>query len=184
MSITVTQYIRNELAKVLGSEVIVSDEAIGRSMLVCHMLSTGEMTLKELIPTAEKHAELIYAVAYELYQNNKIEKAYCLFAALCAYDPKCIKFLEGWAATSKLLKKYQEATVALFTLTQVDPINLSYYPELGEMLYKLQQPEAAVKCCEGVEKLAKEEPFKSKNKDLDVLVKKVNVLRKVFTSKK
>ncbi len=184
MSITVAQYIRNELAKALGSEVTVSDEAIGRSLLVSHMLSTGEMTLKDLIPTAEKHAELLYAVAYEFYQNNKIEKAYCLFAALCAYDPKCIKFLEGWAATSKLLKKYQEATIALFTLTQVDPINLSYYPELAEMLYKLQQPEAAVKCCEAVEKLSKEEPFKSKNKSLDVLVKKTVALRKAFTSKK
>lgn len=183
MSITVAQYIRNELAKVLGSEVEISDEEIGRSLLVSHMLSTGQMTLKELIPTAGKHAELLYAAAYEFYQNNKIEKAYCLFAALCAYDPKCIKFLEGWAATSKLLKKYQDATVALFTLTQVDPINLSYYPDLAEMLYKLQQPEAAVKCCEGVAQLAKEEPFKSKNKNLDALVKKVAALRKTFTSK-
>ena len=92
--------------------------------------------------------------------------------------------MEGWAATSKLLKKYQEATVALFTLTQVDPINLSYYPELAEMLYKLQQPEAAVKCCEAVENLSKEEPFKSKNKSLDALVKKTVALRKAFTSKK
>ena len=184
MSITVAQYIRNELAKALGSEVKISDEEIGRSMLVCHMLSTGEMTLKDLIPTAEKHAELIYAAAYEWYQNNKIEKAYRLFAALCLYDPKCIKFLEGWAATSKLLKKYPEAAVALFTLTEVDPINLSYYPDLAETLYKLQQPEAALKCCEAVEKLAKEEPFKSENKNLDALVKKVAAMRKAFTSKK
>ena len=184
MSITVAQYIRNELAKALGSEVTVSDEDIGRSLLASHMLSTGQMTLKELLPTAAKHAELLYAVAYELYQNNKIEKAYCLFAALCTYDPKRIKFLEGWAATSKLLKKYQEATVALFTLTQVDPINLSYYPELAEMLCKLQQPEAAVKCCEAVVQLAKEEPFKSKNKDLDACVKRATALRKAFTSKK
>ena len=71
MSITVAQYIRNELAKALGSEATVSDEEIGRSLLVNHMLSTGEMTLKDLIPTAEKHAELLYAVAYEFYQNNK-----------------------------------------------------------------------------------------------------------------
>ncbi len=184
MSVTVAHYIRNELAKALGSEVTVSDEDIGRSLLVSHMLSTGQMTLKELIPTAGKHAELLYAVAYELYQNNKIEKAYCLFAALCAYDPKCTKFLEGWAATSKLLKKYQEATVALFTLTQVNPIHLSYYPEIAEMLYKQQQPEAAVKCCEAVEKLAEEEPFKSKNKDLDTCVKRAAALRKAFTSKK
>ena len=148
------------------------------------MLSTGEMTLKDLIPTAEKHAELIYAAAYEWYQNNKIEKAYRLFAALCLYDPKCIKFLEGWAATSKLLKKYPEAAVALFTLTEVDPINLSYYPDLAETLYKLQQLEAALKCCEAVEKLAKEEPFKSENKNLDALVKKVAAMRKAFTSKK
>ena len=32
MSITVAQYIRNELAKALGSEAIVSDEEIGRSL--------------------------------------------------------------------------------------------------------------------------------------------------------
>lgn len=183
MSITVAQYIRNELAKALGSEVTVSDEDIGRSLLVSHLLSTGQMTLKELIPTAEQHAELLYAAAYELYQNNKIEKAYCLFAALCVYDPKSIKFLEGWAATSKLLKKYREATVALFTLTEIDPINLSYYPELAEMLYKLQQPEAAVKCCEAVEKLSKEEPFKSKNKDLATCLKRATALRRAFTSK-
>ena len=184
MSITVAQYIRNELTKALGPEVKISDEEIGRSLLVGHMLSTGQMTPKELIPTAAKHAELLYAAAYELYQDSKIEKAYCLFAALCAYDPKCIKFLEGWAATSKLLKKYQEATVALFTLTEVNPINLSYYPDLAEMLYKQQQPEAAVKCCEAVAQLAKQEPFKSENKDLDALVKKAAALRKAKKKKK
>ena len=62
MSITVAQYIRNELAKALGSEVTLSDEAIGRSMLVSHMLSTGEMTLKDLIPTAEKHGSRLKAL--------------------------------------------------------------------------------------------------------------------------
>ena len=184
MSTTVAQYIRNELAKAIGPEVTVNDEEIGRSLLVSHLLSTGQMTLKELIPTVGKHAELLYAVAYEFYQNNKIEKAYRLFAALCAYDPKCIKFLEGWAVTSKLLKKYRDATVALFTLTQIDPINLSWYPDLAEMLYKLQQPEAAVKCCEAVEKLSKEEPFQSKNKDLSTCLKRAATLRKIFISKK
>ena len=183
MSVTIAQYLRNELAKTFGSEVIVNDEDVGRSLLIGHLLSRGEITLKELLPTAEKHAQLLYAVAYEFYQRDQIENAYKLFAMLCIYDPKDIKFLKGWAATAKLLKKYNEAVFAYYTLTEIDPIKLSHYLDLAEAFYKIHQSETAVKCCEVIERLAKEEPFKSGNDDLETCLQKATTIRKALTRK-
>lgn len=184
MSITVIQYIRNELLKTFP-EATVSNEDITRSLIAGNMLSTGKMTLKDLIPTAKKHAELLYAAAYEFYQKNQIEKAYRLFAVLCAYDPKCVKFLEGWGVTCKLLKKHNEALIAYYTISNVDPLNIVCFLDMAEEFFKIKQPDTAIKCCEAVERMAKEEPWQSEHKkDLDAYVKKVAALRKAFTSKK
>lgn len=184
MSVSLIQGIRKELAKVLGPKITLKNEDIAKSLLVGSMFSSGKITLKDLLPTAEKHAELLYAVAYEFYQKNQIEKAYQLFAALCAYDPKCIKFLEGWGVTCKLLKKHNEALIAYYTLLNADPLNVSRLLDMAEAFFKIHQTEAAVQCCEAVEHMAKEEPWKSEHKEnLDVWVKKAAVLRKAFAKK-
>lgn len=183
MSVPLIQYVKDELGKVFPGAT-VGDEDVTRSLLTGYMLSSGKMTLKDLIPTAGKHAEWLYAAAYEFYQNNQIEKAYKLFAALCAYDPKCVKFLEGWGATSKLLKKHNEALIAYHTLSIVDPLNVACFLDMAEEFFKIRQPETAVKCCEAAERMAKEEPWKSEHGNLDALVKKAAALRKAFTSKK
>jgi tetratricopeptide (TPR) repeat protein len=183
MSITIAQYLKNKLTKNIGDNTTVSDESIGRSLLIGHMLSRGEMTLKELLPSIKQNAQLIYAAAYEFYQKDQFEKAYNLFTMLCIYDPKNTKYLEGLAVTAKLLKKYNEALFAWYTLTEVDPIKLSYYLDLAEMFYRIHQIEAAVKCCEVIERLAQEEPFKSENDDIEMCRKKAITIRRILDEK-
>ena len=181
MSVSLIQYYRNELSKAFGREIPLTDEALANTLITGNMLQHGELTFKDLLPNAEKYAELFYALAYDCYQKNQFEKAHKFFTLLVTYDPKTAKYLKGWGATSELLKKYEEAMVAYFTLATVEPTELSHMLHLAKAFYKLNRPEEAVHCLEGIEKLSKDKLFQSDRPEFKTCVKQAAAFRQFLT---
>jgi len=182
MSISLTEYIRNELKAVLGPKANISDEAITRSLITGHLLSTGKLQVKDIIPVPQQHQDMLYATAYEFYQKQQYKDACRIFEILSVYDPQQTKYLEGLAATYHHLKQHKDALLIYCALTLIDTENLAYFLHLAEEFCKLGQFQPAIKCCEAIEYLAKEEPVKSRP-DTASFLKRANNLRTILNKK-
>ncbi|MCQ2956090.1 MAG: tetratricopeptide repeat protein [Opitutales bacterium] len=182
MSISLTQCIRNEIKAVLGPKVNLSDEAITRSLITGHLLSTGKLQVKDIIPVPQQHQDMLYATAYDFFQKQQYQDACRIFSILSVYDPQQTKYLEGLAATYHHLKQHRDALLIYCALTFIAPENLAYFLHLAEEFCKLGQFQPAIKCCEAIECLAKEEPVKS-HPDTASFLKRANNLRTILNKK-
>ena len=183
MDITISEYLQTELPKLFGSHIKLSKKEIGENLLIGHLFANGQLHLKDVLGIPQKRIEYLYAAAFELYQKDQIKDANRLFLLLCAYDPTSIRFWEGWAITSKLLQQHADALIAYQILTDLNPIKISYYLDLAEEFCKMKQIEPAIKCCEAIEYMAKEEPFSSENPDAPACLQKATILHKALTKK-
>lgn len=177
MAIADPRILLAELQKEFGSEAQnLKEETVKNCIDIGEQISQGKMRIKDVLQIPDKHMEMLYAIAYNFYQDNKIEQASKIFTMLCTYDPVSVKYWEGLGATMKLLKKYNEAICVYHILAQLHALKISYYLDLAECFIKINQPETAKQCCEMVIFMAGNETFKEENPDAaDCLVKAQNL---------
>lgn len=181
MAIADPKILLAELQKALGPEVKnISEEAIKNCIDISELISQGKMRIKDALQIPDKHMEMLYAVAYNFYQDNKFEQASKIFTMLCTYDPVEVKYWEGLGATLKLLKRYNEAVCAYYALTQLHALKISYYLDLAECFMKMNQPETAKQCCEMVIFMAENETIKVENLDAAACLERAQKLQKIL----
>ncbi len=181
MAIVDPKILLAEIKKVFGPEAQnITEETIKTCIDVSELLSQGKMRVRDALQIPQKNLEMLYAIAYNLYQDNKIEKANNIFTLLCTYDPMDIRFWEGLGATLKLLKRYNEAICAYGILIQIHALKISYYLDLTECFIKTKQLETAKQCCELVIFMAENETFKAENSDAASCLTKAKILQKVL----
>jgi len=177
MSISITQIIQDELKNAFGSEADkITKEDIILSLKLGDQLAEGNVRVKDILNISNEHMEILYTVAFESYDRKKFEDAYKTFMILCVYDPSSIKYWEGLGASQKMLKKYDEAIMSYFMLTQLHALKISYFLDLAECFLKLGQKDPCMKCCEAIIFMAQDSTYRPKNKDADECLQKANKL--------
>lgn len=170
-----------ELKKAFGPETENLDEETVRCCLEAgQQVAQGKMRIKDVLQIPDQHMKLLCSVAYQLYKNNKVERACKMFTMLCTYDPITPKYWEGLGATLRLLKKYNEAIAAYHILTQLRALKISYYLDLADCFIKINQPEVAEKCCEAVIFMAGNKTFKAENSDAADCLEKAKSLQRIL----
>ena len=170
-----------ELQKVFGSDIQkLNEETVGNCLTISELLAQGKMRVKDILQISDGHMEMLYATAYNFYQDNKIEQANKIFTMLCTYDPVESKYWEGLGATLKLLKRYKEAICAYHVLTQLHALKISYYFDLAECFLKIKQPENAKKCCDMIIFMAENKTIKAKNSDAKACLAKAKNLQRIL----
>ncbi len=126
------------------------------SQEISEALAKGEMTLKEAFDMPQDKLDMMYALAYDLYQNDKYEKATKIFNVLCIYDPLKLDYWLGLGACQKMLEQYEGAIMAYHTVLSLDPSNFVSYLDMAECLFKLKQLPAAKKFVEAMLLMSKD----------------------------
>lgn len=70
---------------------------------------TRGVTLKEIHNISDGQMDTVYGLAYEFYNQGRLEEAERYFRFLCIYDFYCVDFIMGLAAVYQLQGKFQEA---------------------------------------------------------------------------
>ena len=181
MAIADPKILLAELQKEFGPEAQnLTEETVKLCLDVGEQLSQGKVRVRDVLQIPDEHLEMLYAVAYNFYQDNKIEQASKIFVMLCTYDPVESKYWEGLGATLKLLKRYNDAVCVYYILTQLHALKISYYLDLAECFLKMNQPEAAKQCCELIIFMAENETFKAENTDAASCLEKAQRLQKIL----
>ena len=181
MAIADPKILLAELQKGFGPEAQnISEESIKNCIDIGEQLAQGKMRIRDVLQIPEKHLEMLYTIAYNFYQDNKIEQASKIFTMLCTYDPVEVKYWEGLGATLKLLKKHNEAICVYHILTQIHAIKISYYLDLAECFIKINQSETAKQCCEMVIFMAENATIKAENSDASACLEKAKNLQKIL----
>lgn len=176
-----SKLILTELKKELGPDAShLTEEIIDLNINLGQQLSQGKVRLKDVLSISDEHMETLYAIAYNYYQKNKYEDAKKLFTLLCTYDPLKYEYWEGISATSRLLNEPKEAIMAYSALLQLRPMKISYYNELAECFFKLNQKDNAKQCCEAVLIAGGSDDFRKENPDIDTCVNKAKGLLKIL----
>ena len=68
------------------------------------------ITLKEIHGISEEQMDGLYNLAYELYNQGRLDEAEKFFKFLCIYDFYSVDFLMGLAAVYQLKELYQKAS--------------------------------------------------------------------------
>ncbi len=161
----------------------IDEETVQLCMEVGEQLAQGKMRIKDVLDISDEHIEMLYTVAYELYQQKRFAEAEKIFLQICAYDPLHLKSWRGALASQVLQNKYRETIMSCYSLMQIDPLKISYYLDMAKAFYGLKQIEPAIKCCEAVEFMAKEETFILENKDANECYQKAVSMHKFLTQK-
>lgn len=181
MAIADPKILLTELQKVLGEGAKgLTEETVRNCLKVGELLSQGKTRIKDILQISDQHMEMLYMVACNFYQRNKIEKANKIFTTLCTYDPLGVKYWEGLGLTCKMLKQYNEAIAAYYMLTQLHALKISYYLDLADCFIRINQIEGAKQCCEAIIRMAKNETFKAENPDAEECSKKAETLKKIL----
>ena len=80
-------------------------------------------TLADLRGLTNDEMEAVYLIAYNFYQQGKIEEAEKVFHFLCLYGHLDKRFWMGLAACRQQLKQYQQAIAAYSYLAVIDTEN-------------------------------------------------------------
>lgn len=177
--------IHEEVKKHFGSEFGDLDpEIIKLTGDVSEMLSTGKMTLREAFDLPQEKLDLMYAIAYDLYSNDKYEKASMLFNALCVYEPLKVDYWLGLGATKKMLKEYEHAVIAYHSIISLRPTMMSPYLDMAECLLKIKQVDAAKKFLAAVVEIGKDKELAAKNSDASECVLKAKTLLELLNQSK
>lgn len=118
----------------------------------------GELYFKNILKFSDRHLDIIYSEAYNMYTAGKYEKAETAFRGLLFLDPKQAKYYLGLGACLQMQKRYVDA-LELYSLGIIqDPIFPKLYYHAAECHFALGKPEYAVKMLEGAIEAAKANP--------------------------
>ncbi|MBB5390579.1 MULTISPECIES: type III secretion system translocator chaperone SicA [unclassified Herbaspirillum] len=67
------------------------------------------VTLKEIHGISDEQMDGLYRLAYDFYQQGRLDEAEKFFRFLCIYDFYCVDFLMGLAAVYQLKEMHQKA---------------------------------------------------------------------------
>src|SRR5450830_647818 len=67
------------------------------------------VTLKEIHGISDEQMDGLYSLAYDFYEQGRLDEAEKFFRFLCIYDFYCIDFLMGLAAVYQLKEMHQKA---------------------------------------------------------------------------
>ncbi|PRC93868.1 type III secretion system translocator chaperone SicA [Solimicrobium silvestre] len=67
------------------------------------------VTLKEIHGISDEQMDGLYSLAYDFYNQGRLDEAEKFFRFLCIYDFYCVDFLMGLAAVYQLKEMYQKA---------------------------------------------------------------------------
>jgi len=83
-------------------------------------------TLGDIKGLGADHQEAIYAVAHQLYEQEKYQDAHALFSFLCLYNHLTEKFWYGLGACRHMMKNYKGAIDAYSMAAMLDMENPDY----------------------------------------------------------
>lgn len=67
------------------------------------------VSLKDIQGISDAQMDGLYSVAYDFYNQGRLDEAEKLFRFLCIYDFYCVDFLMGLAAVYQLKRMFQKA---------------------------------------------------------------------------
>lgn len=181
-NINIIKVVLAEFRKNLGSNATnITDEELNLFAEFGDQISQGKICLKEALNIPQSQMDLFYAMAYDLYQRNKYEKAETIFTLLVFCDPMEDKYWEGLAGTQKQLKKIDLALTAYAMLTQLKPKKAIYYLNLAECFLCRKQFKEATECCEAM--FFNAESFPEENQNIEMHINKAKILQNTLTKK-
>ncbi|MDR1665714.1 MAG: tetratricopeptide repeat protein [Puniceicoccales bacterium] len=145
-------------------------------------VAQGKITLGEALAIPKDKLEIMYATAYNLYNNDKYEKASTIFNVLCLYEPGNLDYWIGLGACQKLLNRYEGALISYHTILTLNPTYFTGYLELAECLFKLEQLPAAKKVIEAMLELAKNTDLVPSNETNGRALSKAQAMAKTLES--
>lgn len=119
------------------------------------------VTLKEIQGISDAQMDGLYSLAYDFYNQGKLDEAEKFFRFLCIYDFYCVEFLMGLAAVYQLKKMYQKAA-DLYAVAFAQG-NADYRPMLyaGQCQLSMGKLGKASQCFKTVIELAEDETLKA-----------------------
>ncbi|MDR2768942.1 MAG: hypothetical protein LBB19_00060 [Puniceicoccales bacterium] len=181
---SVAEKIKEELISVMGSQVENLDpEMIQLSLDLGEKLAKGEIRLADAFSIPKDKLNVMYAIAYDLYSNDKYEKAVGIFNMLCLYDPLNVDYWQGAGAAHKMLKQYEMAALAYSTLIQLRSTQMSYYLDLAECFLQMKQIENAKNCLEGVILMGEADNLKNRGSNCEAHVQRAKALLDLLEKK-
>jgi type III secretion system low calcium response chaperone LcrH/SycD len=131
------------------------------------------ITLKEIHGISDEQMDGLYSLAYDFYNQGRLDEAEKLFRFLCIYDFYCVDFLMGLAAVYQLREMYQKAAdlyAVAFSQSESD-----YRPMLysGQCQLALGKSGKAAQCFRLVIQYAKDEVLQATAEAYLVALKKV-----------
>ncbi len=181
-NINIIKVVLAELRKNLGSSATnITDEELNLFAEFGDQISQGKICLKEALNIPKSQMDLFYAMAYDLYQRNKYDKAETIFTLLVFCDPMEDKYWEGLAGTQKQLKKIDLAITAYSMLIQLKPKRAIYYLDLAECFFYRKQFKEAAQCCEAM--IFNADTFPEENQNIETYINKAKVLQSTLTKK-
>jgi type III secretion system low calcium response chaperone LcrH/SycD len=130
------------------------------------------ITLKEIHGISDEQMDGLYSLAYDFYNQGRLDEAEKLFRFLCIYDFYCVDFLMGLAAVYQLKKMYQKAAdLYAVAFSQSDS---DYRPMLysGQCQLALGKSGKAGQCFRVVVQCAKDEVLQATAQAYLVALKK------------
>ncbi|MDR0647114.1 MAG: tetratricopeptide repeat protein [Puniceicoccales bacterium] len=184
IDISIAEKMKEEIVAFMGPEAEnVDPEMIQLSLELGNKLAKGEIRLADAFNIPKEKLNIMYAIAYDLYNNNKYEKAVGIFSVLCLYDPLNIDYWQGLGATYKLLKQYDLAAAAYSTLIQLRSTQMSYYLDLAECLLQTKKIEEAKKCLQGVLSIGESDDLKNRGNNCEAHVQRAKALLNLLEKK-
>ncbi|MDR0392627.1 MAG: tetratricopeptide repeat protein [Puniceicoccales bacterium] len=181
---SVAEKIKEELVGVMGSQVENLDpEMIQLSLDLGEKLTKGEIRLADAFNIPKDKLNAMYAIAYDLYSNDKYEKAVGLFNMLCLYDPLNVDYWQGAGAAYKMLKQYDLAAAVYGTLIQLRSTQMSYYLDLAECFLQLKQVENAKNCLQGALLIGEADNLKNRGSNCEAHVQRAKALLDLLEKK-
>jgi type III secretion system low calcium response chaperone LcrH/SycD len=119
--------------------------------------------MQKALKITNDEMEDIYREAYQAYHADQFEAASALFRWLSLFNPFVLKYWMGFAASSQLLKKYEEALKAYSVAAVLDPENPYPHFHAFECYQSLENEMEASKALEDAYRVASKE---SKYRDL------------------
>ncbi|MDR1254477.1 MAG: tetratricopeptide repeat protein [Puniceicoccales bacterium] len=181
---SVAEKMKEEMVAFMGPKAEnVDPEMIQLSVELGDKLAKGEIRLADALSIPKEKLNIMYAIAYDLYDNNKYEKAVNIFNMLCLYDPLNTDYWQGLGATQKLLKKYELAALAYSTLIQLRNTQMAYYLDLAECLLQMERIEDAKKCLQGILSIGESNELKNHGTNCEAYVQRAKALLALLEKK-
>ncbi len=121
-------------------------------------LLSGEKAFKDALGVKDHDLEMLYTLAYRLYQLRRYEEAERMFAVLCMYDHRVERFWLGLGACRQRIGAYAPAILAYYMAAETG--TGSPWPPLyaAECYLALGLPEPAGGAMDAAARVAQHDP--------------------------